>query len=394
MNNTTDSYDHKPTGDQIVVMMIGVIGIVLNTATLIVMLRNFTRIFSNAEASFVTCLSAADLGTNITALLWAAFFRRGQYPFSLLWAILVIMWATVAASFLTLVCMAVERLLVVVNPIKAQRMLKKPFAYICCAVVWTIAVVTSSMCTVDFVIAQFAMVVMFEVSLLVTIGCYVRIYFTMNKLKRDRLRTAARYSPKNAKLKLEVEENEPALHHRVAVRQESRVTNLVFVLILVVVITVLPYMIVLQVAVAHNLTCRGCKRSHSMNIAMDVLFPMEMLNFIINPVLYAWRLPKFRQASKRTFSRFICCKKWQANSDAVAGGNYSRSSSSGSLPNGPATFFTGHDTAGEALNNNRQSWMVKIVVKRSLLNINMHFAWLVRGFVRSYISSKRTETCG
>lgn len=354
MTNTSGILNDGPSGDRIVVAIIGVIGIVLNTVTLIVMLKNFTRIFSNAEACFVSNLCAADLCTNTTALFWAI-FPQSQYPFGLVVTLYCILWATVSASFLTLSCMAFERLLVVVNPIKTQRMLKKPFAYVCCAVVWLISIVSGSMVAVDTLIAPAAMVIMFELSLVATIGCYLRIYFTVKKLKREGLRTAARYSAKNAKLKIEVEENEPALHHRVAVRQESRITNLVFVLILILAVTVLPYMVLLQVVIAHMLSCPECERSSAMRTALNVLFPIEMLNFIINPAVYAWRLPKFRQASKRALNQFICFEKLRANTDAVAGGNYSYSSSSDSLAQGPATIFTGQDTSGQVLNNNRHS---------------------------------------
>ncbi len=354
MKNISDVLDDEPAADRIAVGIIGVFGIILNTVTLIVILNNFTRIFSKAEACFVTNLCVADLGMSLGGLLWAI-FPVTYYPKPLVLTLHCFQWVTVSASFLTLTCMAVERLFVVVRPTKAQRMLKRPFACVCCAVVWGISVVTGSMIAVHPAIAQCAMVVMFEVSLITTIGCYIRIYITVNKLTHEGFRAAARYNKKNANLRIEIEENEPALDHRVAVRQESRITNLVFVLIVVLAVTVLPYMVLLQVVLAHTLSCPECGWSPSMVLALEILFPIEMLNFVLNPVVYAWRLPKFRQASKRTFNKLICCKKWKKNSEAVARVDHSCSSSSDSVPRSPATIFTGGNTLTEAFNNNKHS---------------------------------------
>ena len=354
MRNASDVFDYEPTADRIVVGIIGAIGILLNTATLAVILNNFTRIFSKAEACFVTNLCAADLGMSTGGLLWAI-FPVALYPRNLVIILHCLQWIMVSASFLTLSCMAVERLFIVINPTKAQRMLKRRFACFCCAVVWVISVVTGSLIVVDPPIAQCAMVVMFEISLIATIACYIRIYFTVNKLSRDGFHAAAHYSKNNANLKIEVEENEPALHHRVAVRQESRITNLVFLLIVILAVTVLPYMVLLQVALAHMLSCAECKRSPSMSTAVSILFPIEMLNFVINPVVYAWRLPKFRQASKRTFNKIVCCKKWKANTEAAVRTDHSYPSSSDSVPRSPVTIFTGGNTLAEAFNNNKHS---------------------------------------
>ena len=355
MKNISDVFDNEPSADRIAVGVIGVIGIFLNTATLIVMLNNFTRIFTKAEACFVTNLCVADLATGIGGLLWAI-FPISYYPRTLVLALHCLLWSTISVSYLTLSCMAVERLLVVVYPVKAQPMVKRRFACACCAVAWVISIVTGSMIAVNPRIAECTMVVMFEASLIATIGCYIRIYITVNKLDREGFRTAARYNKKNANLRIEIEENEPALQHRVTVRQESRITNLVFLLILVLAVTVLPYMVILQYVIAHSLSCPKCEWNPRLVTAMDVLFPIEMLNFVINPIVYAWRLPKFRQASKRTFNKLICCKKWKANSEAVARGDGSYSSSSDSVPHSPATFFTGGNTGvDEVLNNNKHS---------------------------------------
>lgn len=352
MGNSSDVQDQLPTADRIAVGLIGIVGMVLNAVTLAVLLTNFTRIFSKVEACLVTNLCVADLVTNISAFLW------GLFPIitsarDVIVGLHCVQWASVAASFLTLSCMAVERLVVVVNPIKARRMLTRSFALVCCAVIWVISIVTGSMLSVDPPIAQCTMIVMFEISLIATIGCYVRIYFTVNRLNGDGFRAAARYNTKNADLKLEVEENEPALHHRVAIRQESRITNLVFLLIVILTITVLPYMVLIHVVITHQLSCPSCEWTPAMITALDVLFPVEMLNFMLNPLVYAWRLPKFRQASKRTLNMIICCKKWKANSEVTARGDRSYSSSSDSLANSPATIFTGGNTEGDALNNNR-----------------------------------------
>lgn len=352
MSNATLSEDVAPA-ESIALAVICIIGFLLNSTALFVMLTNFTKIFSNAEACFIANLAFADLLTSLGGFIWGI-APVVVYSRPVLKAFFCINWTTVAASFLTLFCMSSERLFVVLNPPRAHRVFNKRFAYACCALVWFISILAGCMIIVNQAVALCVMTIMFEVSLLATLACYLGIYLKVKKLGRDSHRRAARYTAKTAKLNIEVEENEPALHHRVTVRQESRVTNLVFVLVVVLIITVLPYMILLQVNIAYLLSCPKCSIVSTLTDIQNYMLPLEMLNFVLNPIVYTWRLPKFRQALKKTFRRLVCCKtlRRKANLDAHVHGDLSYSSDSDSLANGPATIFTGRDTAGAPLNNN------------------------------------------
>lgn len=354
MNNTT-RFDGGPDGEHIVLLIISFFGVLFNASTIIIMLTNFTRIFGNFEACFVTNLALADLLTSLSTILWAL-HPVIRYSNAAGYAILSIVWMSVSASFLTLLCMSFERFVVVSCPLKAQRYFKKPNGFMCCGVVWFVSILSGSMITVNQAGTQFYMTILFELCLTASIGFYAAIYRMMKKLQRDSYRTAARYTANNTRLNLEVEGNEFALHHRVIVRQESRVTNMVLVLVIILTLTVLPHMIVLQINLVYDLFCSNCRGHAKFYHALSYSFPLEMVNFVLNPVVYAWWLPKFRQASKKTFRRLLCCKSRRHNANMEAQEDYSYSSDSDSLGDGPATIFTGQSTAGTPLNNNSHPW--------------------------------------
>ena len=356
MNNTTQS----PDAARIVVIFVGALGVIFNSATLLVLVTNFTKIFSNVEAILVTNLAVADLLTSFAAMLW------GCWPFMDLprtaaaKALLCAIWMSIASSFLTLSCMAFERLLVVSYPLKAKRIFTKTKTYACCALVWFVSVLTGSMITVNQYIVFFVMTILFELSLAATFVCYVIIYRTVKKLREGSHRRAARYTANNANLSLEVEENESVLHRRVSVRQESRLTNMIFMLVVVLSLTVFPYMVFLQINVIYGLFCPQCAGRAGMLQVMHKVFPLELLNFVVNPLVYTWWLPKFRQVAKKIFRRFFCrssckpCRKAKGRAHSAA--DYSCSSDIDSLDKSPATIFTGHDTGVTApLNNNRHA---------------------------------------
>ena len=83
-------------------------------------------------------------------------------------------------------------------------------------------------------------------------------------------------------------------------QREFRLTYVVVLLTVVEMITVLPYMIGVQIYISYKLSPLDPDKS---NIRSFVLYylPFELSNFALNPIVYAWRLPKYRQALLHTF---------------------------------------------------------------------------------------------
>ena len=296
-----------PSEDRIVVAIISLLGTFSNSVTLFVLINQFTEVFNRVEACLIANLCVADLLTNISSFVWV-FLTFPKHPENLLIAVNCIIWGTVSVSFLTLSLMAFERYLVVVHPAKAQKMLSKQGARASCVIVWLISALCSSMKLVDNFIAQFVMVVMFELSLLLTFTCYARIYIAVRKIMiSDQFHTATHYTSGNAQVNMERRQDTAMKLLKVNVQHEARVTRVIFTLIVILVLTVLPYMLLMQITLARELICTPCGLTKAAKKAIKTLFPIEMLNFALNPFIYAWQLPKFRQMCMKTFSRLLSC---------------------------------------------------------------------------------------
>ena len=88
------------------------------------------------------------------------------------------------------------------------------------------------------------------------------------------------------------------------VQREYQATIVVICLAVTLVITVVPYTIATQIYIWCTILLESsCKTDTAANVSvfMWYYFPIELLNFVINPVVYAWRLPKYRNAFLTTF---------------------------------------------------------------------------------------------
>ena len=69
----------------------------------------------------------------------------------------------------------------------------------------------------------------------------------------------------------------------------------VFYLALVLIITVLPHLIIGQIYLGYKFFYRTHHRPVSLAYAPYISFPLELLNFVLNSIIYAYRLPQFRR---------------------------------------------------------------------------------------------------
>lgn len=331
VNFTFIDLDDWPSKERIIIAVIGGLGTFLNSMTLIVFYHHLRKIFSEAGGVFVTNLCVADLLTNIASIIYT-FLTYYTHPETSIAALHSILWVTVSVSLLSLTLMALERLLVVIK--KAKRWLNKSKASVCCGVVWILSAFCSWILYEDIIIGQLTMVIMFELSVICTIACYIKIYNTVRKIDyTHELPITARYSTRNAEVDiagmLNMDRNRETQVYR-ALRREMRLTKTVFILVIILIITVLPCILLMHVILARELSCTFCEHKETTTLAMKILYPLEMLKFAINPIIYAWQLPSFRRMCKKTF---ICCSTLTEDSRA----EFSNPTSFESFTNSPLT---------------------------------------------------------
>lgn len=96
-------------------------------------------------------------------------------------------------------------------------------------------------------------------------------------------------------------------------QQENKLTAVVLLLVGVLALTVLPYLLASQIYVGYIIFCQ-CPASPGLAIFTGFYFPIELLNFAVNPLIYAWRLPQYR----KTLRHLCSCYQSPANMDITS----------------------------------------------------------------------------
>ena len=274
------------TSYDILTTVIGILAVVSNVLLLIAMVRYRSTILTSKGAYLIANLAIADLLTGLNSSLWGLQYAF-QLPQALTKAIFSILWTTVQTSFLTiLVIMSLERYMAIVFPFKAQVWLSKTRTLKCCVGVWLISAMCGACMALSPLIVQFCLTIVFEITILITMFFYCKIIF---KLRQRRMiftfmqPPGARDTHSNVDLQ----------------RWEYKLITVELSLMLIFIITVLPYMVAGQIyLVRYRFTVANY--DPKLQLFIGYYLPVELMNFVLNPIVYAGRLPKYRLALLRT----------------------------------------------------------------------------------------------
>jgi len=128
------------------------------------------------------------------------------------------------------------------------------------------------------------------------IGLYISIYLTIKRQLVQSLRTQGYNSQtRRQPTQDEIEST---------VRAEKKMTKTVFLLVLVAITCMLPLYVMLHV----ELLCESCMEVSVVKTISKLSEPILFLNSGLNPFLYAWTIPKYREALKETVRRIWCLR--------------------------------------------------------------------------------------
>ena len=94
--------------------------------------------------------------------------------------------------------------------------------------------------------------------------------------------------------------------------QQDKLTAVVLLLVGILALTVLPYLLASQIYIGYSIFCK-CLPPEALMKFMYYYFPIELLNFAVNPLVYAWRLPQYRRSLR------YLCSSYQSNAEASQG---------------------------------------------------------------------------
>ena len=258
----------------ILTTIIGVMALTLNGLLLIAMVRNTGKIFTTNGAYLVANVTVADLLTGLNSSLWGI---KESFLLSepIRTATHTIFWITVEASFLTIFVMSLERYIAILHPFKAGRWLSKSRTIQSCILTW----IVSGLCGLCMIFyaekTRLFLACVFEITILVTCFLYYKIFIKL--------------AERRACLPSQLNGN----HGNSDLQREYQLTTVVAVLTLILIVTVLPYTIAGQISIL---------TSDNPRLTTFLLYylPIELSNFVLNPIVYALRLPKYRHAILKT----------------------------------------------------------------------------------------------
>ena len=203
-------------------------------------------------------------------LLWnAAYWKWAPEVVTTIFFYLV--WLGYTVSFLTIVLLSLERYIAIRYIWSANKIVTKRRTYCAIATIWlTSGIPLIPLSGKNQDIQVFVMSSFFELCILL-----VTIFY--GKLLANR-------------------RNQVNREHKEHMKQETKLTKVVFMLIALLVITTVPTIVHYQVIYGLALFC-GVDCVHENLLLVPVyLTPLFSANFAINPIVYAWRLPKYRRS--------------------------------------------------------------------------------------------------
>ena len=241
------------------------------------------QIFRRSMSYMVANLGVADLLIATNAMLWGLRDVTGFYPLKTFFKIF---YVTFQVSFLTILAMAMDRFIAVTYPTDNESIVSPRRTLLCCLFIWVFSTSVGVLISYNLNIGKFVFCALFEVEIVAVVVMYTVMYRKARAISK--LAHNGEVSDKNTIRKATL---------------ESRLYTVVSLLVGILVATVFPYILALHIELGYSITSRESDQNKTLSKFLDFYFPVELLNFLANPVVYTWRLPNYRRALMKTFSR-------------------------------------------------------------------------------------------
>lgn len=313
MEQTLSSEEHHvhPTDDSLIVkdctffLSLAVVGFALaavttlgNSALLLTIFRDTRRLLQTPPSLLIANLCVSDLvvgliSGNLVAVKDVYRFQHLPVPHELDPIIRLVLGLSLFVSSATIIALSYDRYVAVMHPLKYRSTITRTRVKICIALIWGVAL---TLCFLpltsvpeDIFKIVYAHTHASLPAILLTV-MYFKVFRALGERKRE-LRGAGITSTMRSKKVLD--------------RERKMVVTILLVLALFYV-TVLPEFIALHIM--HF--CKPRKQSLTFQKLEIVFSRFLFLNSALNPFVYSWRVPKYRQAFTSFFVnlRFHFCK--------------------------------------------------------------------------------------
>ena len=268
------------------------LAVTFNSILILVLIRDPFREFRSASTVFVANLAVADLFTGIFTMLKSVLFCLEIQLSNIALTVSYNASAyTMQCSIFTVLLITMERLLAVMNPTKFKTLLTKSRCFLLSLATWLLPFLDL---TFIVLIAAHTLKIYLLYSLinLLAICLVVLGYFHLYKLLKRKRQEIVRYAVPETEENSKNGNSAPSLRRRQRTFAENkRLVNTFLMVTAVLVISMVPITLVYMVLALCSIDCSIM----AWYIAVKYE-PFVMLNFIANPVIYAFRLPQYRKA--------------------------------------------------------------------------------------------------
>ena len=298
-------------------LLVGIIAVVGNFLLCVTIYKDPYRRLRNTASYLVVNLAVADLLTGlITEPLYAA-FEISNFMGTELRGLYVIGETTayvfVNASILSILSLALDRFIAVKYPLSHGRKMDRRRIVTIIVLVWTYSLLFSMlrfMGVPEDIFYWLDLHINYTLFGGILIGLYVSIYCTI----KFQLVQSLRIQGYNRETRRQPVHNEIESK----MKAERKMTKTVSLLVLTAIICMMPLYIMLHV----DLLCESCMAQPTVETISKLSEPILFLNSGLNPFLYAWTIPKYRQALKQMLRTWCLCPRKRNNHGKTAPGPF------------------------------------------------------------------------
>lgn len=279
----------------VLLIIIGSLAVLLNGLLLLLIVNN-RGIFLRTRVSYLVAnLSLADFLTG--AILVLVVMRRlTQSKDNFEGFQFLFLCTSIHISFLTLLLMSFDRVLVAVLPLTWSGFLTGRRTIFAIAVVWALSIFGSIMIQYHTRKKRLAILLFQEISVCLFTASHVFIFQFLKRQRRWLVHSIRSAVELTAVVDLPLR----ASH--------AQITSVVLTLMLVLIVTYLPYIVRLNILMATKSTDIAVQQ-------VDTVFrytqAFSYLNFAVNPIIYAWRLKVYRRAFCKMFGLSVTRRRSQ-----------------------------------------------------------------------------------
>ena len=261
----------------------------LNGTFLIVICKSWKLVKERRITYHVTYLAISDciVGASAFCLVISKIVTGRMTTLSL--AFEQIAWMATLTSLLSVCLMAVERAVCIIKPHTWTQILPLKRILQIMAGNWVLALTLAIIKHYYNVVMSFIFLVLFFIPIIVTSLVYINMYI---KIRRS------------TKVRDETEQNSAAtIEERRNNMIQRKIGTFVLILVLILIISVSPLYITVFIEVSCELFKLKCKLIETVDKVHYYFHLLAMMNHVVNPIFYAWRISLYRQAFWKMFGR-------------------------------------------------------------------------------------------